>query len=215
MKLYNLFEEVILEEVFKFKTLLSENVSISQIEDAIKNKYHVWILYEDSPDEPPSKRYIEVYALGNSVAGNKVIRAWQMGGPSKTTTGGAFKLFRVDRIRGWIPSKVKWNKAVSDLYPNDPNVPRVNKMGDKTMKNVDLLAKYAEQPQIGKPQAPKADDRLQKMQQAAKERRKTSYQATGNPVAKKEKPVDTSKTTKVDTSKTTATQNNKKEKINV
>lgn len=201
MKLYKLFEEVIFE-----------NVSMNQIEDAIKNKYNVHILYDDypaaNPSAPPSKRYISVYAVGDSKSGNKVIRAWQMGGPSKTTKGGAWKLFRVDRIRGWMPTKVKWNKAISDLYPY---VPKYNKQGDRTMSRVDLLAQTPDMAAVAAATKPvptaKKDDGITRLQQQSQMRHKqSSYVAKGNPnpVAQKptvQKPVDTSKTTAQPTNK--------------
>jgi hypothetical protein len=80
MKLYNLFEEIILEE----KRLLAENVSDQEINDAIKGKYNINILYDDYPDAvpsvAPSKRYIQVYNLAETKAGNKAIRAFQIFG---------------------------------------------------------------------------------------------------------------------------------------
>lgn len=123
MKLYNLFEEVILE-----KELLTEGVSDQQIIAAIEGKYNVNILYDDFPNEtpsvPPSKRYIQVYALGNTKSGNKAIRAFQIFGGSKTTPKqGAWKIFRLDRIRGWFPTKMKFYTPVSDL---DTMIPKYN-----------------------------------------------------------------------------------------
>lgn len=134
MKLYKLFEEVILEE----KSLLTENVSEQEVLDAITNKYNVNILYDDFPDAvpsvPPSKRYIQVYNLAETKSGNKAIRAFQIFGGSKTTPKkGAWKIFRLDRIRGWFPTNVKFARPVSDL---SSDIPRYNKMGDKTMSRV-------------------------------------------------------------------------------
>lgn len=138
MKLYNLFEDIILEEVEKTKRLLTEGVSDQEINDAIKEKYNVNILYDDYPDAtpsvPPSKRYIQVYNFAETKAGNKAIRAFQIFGGSKTTPKeGAWKIFRIDRIRGWIPTKMKFTKPVSDL---DQNIPTYNKNGDRAMSRV-------------------------------------------------------------------------------
>ena len=134
MKLYNLFEEIILEE----KRLLTENVSDQEINDAIKGKYNINILYDDYPDVvpsvAPSKRYIEVYNLAETKAGNKAIRAFQIFGGSKTTPKqGAWKIFRLYRIRGWFPTKMKFYNPVSDL---DANIPTYNKNGDRAMSRV-------------------------------------------------------------------------------
>lgn len=134
MKLYNLFEEIILEE----KRLLTENVSDQEINDAIKGKYNINILYDDYPDAAPSvapsKRYIQVYNFAETKAGNKAIRAFQIFGGSKTTPKqGAWKIFRIDRIRGWFPTKMKFYNPVSDL---DANIPTYNKNGDRAMSRV-------------------------------------------------------------------------------
>lgn len=136
MKLYKLFEEVIFESTGKF--LITENVSDDQIIDAINGKYNVNITYDDYPDSEtpvaPSKRYIQIYNFAETKAGNKAIRAFQIFGGSKTTPKqGAWKIFRLDRIRSWQPTKVKWQNPVSD---KDPNIPKYNSNGDKTMSKV-------------------------------------------------------------------------------
>jgi hypothetical protein len=210
VKLYNLFEEVILEQTGQ---LLVESVSEQQVIDAIKNKYHVHILYDDYPDRvpsvPPSKRYIEVYNLGLTKAGNKAIRAWQMGGPSKTTKGGAWKMFRLDRIRAWMPTKVKWNRTISDLYPNDPNIPKYNKTNggdDKLMTNIIAKADIAGPTlTISKTQKPKQKP-YEKLLAQRLAKKDSAYVAKGNA-----KP--NVKPSPLDTSKTTAPKNNKIEKI--
>ena len=108
MKLYKLFENIILEET---ASLLTENVSDEAVIDAINGKYFVNITYEDYPDAPPSKRYIQVYNFSDTIADNKAIRAYQVGGGSKTTPGrSAWKIFRLDRIRSWQPTKMKLDR---------------------------------------------------------------------------------------------------------
>ena len=136
MKLYNILEDIILEE--SAKRLLTENVSDQQILDAINGKYNVNITYDDYPDAvpsvPPSNRYIQVYNFSETKAGNKAIRAYQIFGGSKTTPkSGAWKIFRLDRIRSWERTKMKFNKPVSDL---DANIPTYNKQGDRAMSRV-------------------------------------------------------------------------------
>ena len=95
-------------------------------------------MYDDFPDAvpsvPPSKRYVQVYNLGETKSGNKAIRAFQIFGGSKTTPKeGAWKIFRLDRIRGWFPTKMKFYKPVSDL---SPNIPKYNLQGDRAMSRV-------------------------------------------------------------------------------
>jgi hypothetical protein len=130
MKLYNLFKEVILEEV----NLLSEGVSQSAIEDTLNKQYNVKIEYRDYEDKPPSVRYIQVYNLSKTPAGNYAVRAYQLAGGSKTTPKeGAWKIFRLDRIESWKPTKVFWRQPVSD---KDDTIPTYNKLGDRTMSQV-------------------------------------------------------------------------------
>ncbi len=138
MKLYNIFEEVILEEVEKQRQIISEGVSADAVNDAIQNKYNVNILYRDFDGQPPSKRYIQVYNFaktqGNVTGGNDAIRAYQIFGGSKTNKGkGHWKIFRLDRIEGWYPTKVKFSEPVSN---KDTSIPKYNNNGDKSMSQI-------------------------------------------------------------------------------
>ncbi len=134
MKLYNIFESVILEEVEKAKKLLTEGVSADEVNAAINGKYNVNILYRDYEGQPPSKRYIQVYNYAKTKGGNDAIRAYQIFGGSKTQNNkGYWKIFRLDRIEGWYPTKVKWQKPVSDL---DTSIPKYNPNGDRSMSSV-------------------------------------------------------------------------------
>lgn len=134
MKLYNLFESVILEEITKAKQIISEGVSSDDVNAAINGKYNVNILYRDYEGQPPSKRYIQVYNIGKTKGGNDAIRAYQIFGGSKKGQGkGFWKIFRLDRIEGWFPTKIKWQKPVSDL---DPSIPKYNTNGDRSMSQV-------------------------------------------------------------------------------
>ena len=148
MKLYNLFEELILEEVERNRLLL-ESVSEDNVKAAIDGRYNVNILYRDFENAPPSKRYIQVYQYGITKAGNRAIRAYQIFGASKTTPKeSAWKIFRLDRIEGWFPTKVKWNKPVSDL---DASIARYNKDGDKSFSQILRKANVSQTPEPTKP----------------------------------------------------------------
>lgn len=136
MKLYKLFEHIILNEVNE-SNFLTGNVSDKDVIDAIEGKYFVNITYDDYPDETtsvtPSKRYIQVYNFSDTTANNKAIRAYQVGGGSKTTPGrGAWKIFRLDRIRSWQPTKMRFYKPIDKFNPN----------GDRTMRIVHNIAKF-------------------------------------------------------------------------
>ena len=134
MKLYNLFEEIILEEIERNRTLLTEGASFDDVKAAIDGKYNVNILYRDYEDQPPSKRYIQVYNLSKTKSGNDAIRAYQIFGASKKgNKNGFWKIFRLDRIEGWFPTKVRWARPVSDL---NTNIPKYNANGDRSMSSV-------------------------------------------------------------------------------
>ena len=147
MKLYNLFEELILEESERNRLIL-ESVSEDKVKAAIDGKYNVNILYRDFEDAPPSKRYIQVYQYGITKAGNRAIRAYQIFGASKTKNPSDWKIFRLDRIEGWFPTKVKWSKPVSDL---DASIARYNKDGDNSFSQVLYKANLTQSPQPTKP----------------------------------------------------------------
>jgi predicted DNA-binding transcriptional regulator YafY len=145
MKLYNLYEEIILEEINRNRQLITEGVSIEDVKAAIDGRYNVNILYRDFEDAPPSKRYIQVYNLSKTKAGNDAIRAFQIfGGSKKGEKNGFWKIFRLDRIEGWYPTKVKWTKAVSDV---EPSVPKYNTTGDRSMSQVSYKVNLIRPPQ--------------------------------------------------------------------
>jgi len=132
MKLYNLYEELILEEVERNRFLF-ESVSEDKVKAAIDGKYNVNILYRDFEGVPPSKRYIQVYQYGYTKAGNRAIRAYQIFGASKKGESYGWKIFRLDRIEGWFPTKARWARPVSDF---DANLPKYNKDGDNSFSQV-------------------------------------------------------------------------------
>lgn len=134
MKLYNLYESVILEEINKQKRLLTESVSDEAIKAAMDGMYWVNIMYQADDNLPPVNRYIQVYFYGRLFSGNDAIRAFQTGGKSKTGVG-KWKIFRVDRIRSWSPTKMRFYNPISDTN----NVPTYNQLGDKT-----FAMKYAQ-----------------------------------------------------------------------
>jgi predicted DNA-binding transcriptional regulator YafY len=136
MKLYNLFESVILEEIEKAKRLLFEGVSIDDVNKAIDGMYNVNIVYRDPGQDQPSKRYIQVYNFSKTKGGNDAIRAFQIFGGSKTTPKqGAWKIFRLDRIESWQPTNMKWHNPISDKG----GVPTYNQLGDKSMSSVNKM----------------------------------------------------------------------------
>lgn len=139
-KLQKLLDEIIIEEQTKL-SLIREYVSPEVVVDAIKNRYNVNIEYDDPDLEPgsaPSKRYIQPYNFSDTTADNAAIRAYQIFGGSKTVPN-AWKIFRLDRIRSWRPTKIKFAKPISD---KDPRIPKFNPNGDRTMKRVHNIVKF-------------------------------------------------------------------------
>lgn len=129
MKLYNIFEGLILE-----------NVNREEVLKAIDTRYRVNIDYMGDDETEPGKRTIEVYAFGQSKDGNLVIRAYQGFGRT-TTVIPAWKLFRLDRITKWEPINVVrgiFNSPISDRA----DVPPFNPNGDKSMATVYKVVQF-------------------------------------------------------------------------
>ena len=118
MKLYNLYEDVILEHVDESKIL-----------EAINNKVMANIMYVDKEGEPPTKRYVQIYRLGKSKANNPVISAYQIGGGTTTAAPG-WKLFRLDRITDIQLTKMRWHKPIE---MHGGNAPAFNQNSDGNM----------------------------------------------------------------------------------
>ena len=129
MKLYNLLEELILE-----------NTNRDAVVDAIENKYRVNIHYAGTDNtRGTGQRTIEVYAFGLTKAGNPVIRAYQPFGDTKTKKP-SWKFFRLDRITRWEPLyKNKFYKPISDY---DASIPTANLNGDNSMSVVYNTVKF-------------------------------------------------------------------------
>jgi predicted DNA-binding transcriptional regulator YafY len=132
MKLYNIFEELILEEIEKHRKLITEGVSSNDINmvingDAVGKHYHVNLVYR-SPDGTTSSRWVQVYDYARTTAGNDAISAFEVSKNNIET--GAWKLFRLDRIQSFNISKVPFYKAISDVNPNMSQ--KYNKIGNNT-----------------------------------------------------------------------------------
>lgn len=137
MKLYNLFEDIIFEEIGKIKGLITEGVSDDEVIKAMDGQYNVKIMYRGEGETVPQPRTIQVYVYGQLQSGDYGIRAYQVDGYSKKNKPHDWKIFRLDRISDWKPTKMRWNKAVSDynLEVDDlskgGNVGKYNPNGDK------------------------------------------------------------------------------------
>jgi hypothetical protein len=123
MKLYNLFEQVILEEINIHRQILSEGVSVDEINSVINGDdkgrhYHVSFNYRDDAGDVTS-RWVQIYDYATTIANNDAISAYEVsskGGETSKRPG--WKIFRLDRINNFKVSKVPFYKPISDVNPS-------------------------------------------------------------------------------------------------
>ena len=140
LNLFGILQDVLSEK----RGTLNEEASPSDIIDAINKKVMVKIHYDDQYSHKTGTRYIEPFAYGISKAGNEVLRAFQVeSGPNGTLRGTPkWKLFRLDRITSWSPTKTTF-----ELTPDEQgwaNAYYFNKHGDGSMTNVLAIADIGE-----------------------------------------------------------------------
>ncbi len=131
MKLYNVIS-----------TLILEQVSNSEIIDAIKNKHVCELSYEDDASIGPGRRVIYPVAFGESLRNNKVVRAYQVSGPSlKVNEEGIplpdWRLFRTDRMDNFKP--IQGDGSVFETFDEPP---LYNPFGDKSMNRMLVNSKF-------------------------------------------------------------------------
>ena len=80
------------------KIITEAKVSNSKIINAIKNRLSVRFYYEGDQNNQKGYREGDIYAYGESTAGNPVIRVYQLRGTTASRVP-EWKLFRVDKIR--------------------------------------------------------------------------------------------------------------------
>ena len=116
-----------------YKGLILESVNAQNVYNAIDNNYRIRIYYQGDKENAPGWRYVDCYAYGMSKASNPVVRCYQAFG--KTTTElGNWKLFRLDRILQWQPTRYHYgNRPISDI---DRSIPPFNPNGDRSMASV-------------------------------------------------------------------------------
>ena len=132
LKLYNIFEDVILEN----KELITESITRGDIIEAIDSFYRYKIWYQGAKETNSSSlRYVDFYAYGKSSAGNDVVRVYQAGGYSTTGTFGHWKLLRVDRILRMIPTGQHVGYKPIHMY-GQSGTPPFNEYGDKSMSQM-------------------------------------------------------------------------------
>jgi hypothetical protein len=127
MKLYSLLENIILEEVGR-----------SEIEDAIEKHVTCRIYYEGDESLSRGWRWIEPYVYGLSLAGNPIIRAYQIEGVTDTEQPG-WKTFRSDKISRWVKTPKIFYQPISD---RESGVPKYNPNGDRSMTTIYKQARF-------------------------------------------------------------------------
>lgn len=125
-----LFEKIVSE-------IITEDVQVGKINDAISRSYAVKINYRSETDNADGERIIQPVAYGLTKAGKPVIRAYQPLGDTKTSVP-AWKFFLVSGIQSWKPMY----KQVFHAPPAD----NFNPYGDKTMSVVYKVAKFLTDP---------------------------------------------------------------------
>ena len=107
-----LFEKIVAE-------ILTEDVNVGKINDAINRTYEVLINYHSETDNATGERIIQPVAYGVSKKGNPVIRAYQPYGDTQTSVP-HWKLFLVSGIQSWKPKfKQTFRKPAEGFNPND------------------------------------------------------------------------------------------------
>ena len=122
------------------KNLLNEDVSSDEVLDAIRNKYHVRINYDDKMKDngsnPKGSRVIQPMALGTTKKGYPVVRAFQVSGNSRRGAPN-WKFFRLDRVTSWRPMRNKKFFTIPDASYGE-----YNKVGDRSMRSFIDNAKF-------------------------------------------------------------------------
>ena len=128
--------------------LLTESVTINDIDDAIDNHKRVIINYHSKGEDiATGARVIEVYAYGLTKAGNPVIRAFQPFGDT-TSKVPSWKFFRLDRISAWEETNQRFNRPASDIYRG---LGDFNPDDDRTMSIVYKIATFGDDEEINNP----------------------------------------------------------------
>ena len=114
------------------KEVLNESVSSDSVNDAINNKYRILINYDDEANHATGTRLVEPYVLGYTKAGNLAFRGYQYEGD---TVRGVpkWKLFRLDRVINWKPTKQKFNVEPRE---NGWNAESYNSNGDGSLTSI-------------------------------------------------------------------------------
>ena len=179
MKLYNLYQDIILEEIIRL-TQLNEAVSSNDVDNVLDGDptkqgkfYHVSFDYKDK-DGNVSNRWVQIYQKNISTANNGLIDAFQVSRDGKSMgfnprTGkeesfSGWKKFRLDRINNFKVSKVPFYQAKSGFNQNGNNSPTVSSTQKIAPVGSYQYAANTKQP-IAKQQQPVVQKPVAKQQQ--------------------------------------------------
>ena len=188
MKLYNLYQNIILEEIVRL-TQLTEAVSSNDVDNVLDGDngkfYHVSFTYKDENGNL-SNRWVQLYQRNISTANNGLIDAFQVSRDGKssglnTRTGKeesftGWRKFRLDRISDFKVSKVPFYQPQGGFNKTGNNSPTVNstqkiapvgtyKYAASTLKNKANAEKRAQSQQ---PQQPPVSQQNKAVQQKLK-----------------------------------------------
>lgn len=115
-KLYNIFEELILEQS-------GTPATIEDVQNAMDNHYTVNFEYDDGTGTAAKgKRYCKIFAIGTTDANNTGVRIYQVSGDSKR--GGHWKTVLLNRMYNFKATKFRFYAPPDELH---------NALGDKTL----------------------------------------------------------------------------------
>ena len=120
MKLYNLYEQVIFEEVQKHQQLITEGASEGEIDGIINGDergrhYHVSFNYTNAKGES-GERWVQIYDRVETTKDNPAISAYQISANSDASKNG-WKIFLLKNMNNLKVSKVPFYRAISDTNP--------------------------------------------------------------------------------------------------
>lgn len=148
MKLYNLFEQVILEEIGKHKRIISEGVSRNEIDIAINGDekgrhFHVSFDYLGE-DNVVMNRWVQVYDYTKTTKDNPAISGYEI-----SSTGGngyskrpGWKIYLLDKMSNFKISKVPFYEPISDVNPNVKGTFNTTGNNTPTLKGFISKAKF-------------------------------------------------------------------------
>jgi hypothetical protein len=197
MKLYNIFQNLILEQIFK-RTNLFEEVSIEDIEKILagENGKHFNVSF-DYPDKDGgiSNRFVQIHQRNISTIGNNLIDAYQLSKNGQSVEG--WKKFNLNKMSNLKISKIpfyqpkfKFNRTGnnSPTVASTPTIAQFDyQYAPSTIKKMDKTQKTLF-PKVGKPSNEPVVG-PQRQQPTAKQPVRPMKRVQPKPVVKPEEPI--------------------------